>query len=181
MTLKEEKQLQELIRRHISRSINLEDKRFSGVLVESGKTIFSDGAILCVYDYVLPETTEDGFYGIPIKGELVLRSEVGPSVGGLHKWRTLIPAESVYTEGFSIDIDGNPDHIVSHALARLGRDGIALNLRYLLNLPRGRYEIKYLPREKDGGYTPVTLRRIIRVDAEFLAVLLPLPGFWTKK
>lgn len=172
MTPKEEALLHTQLRQHIGRTVNTKDPRFPGIRVESGKTIFTDGAILCVYDYVLPEIPKDGFYNMPVKGAFVFGSEVGPDVGILCSWRSIVPQEDVYTEEVEFD---RTDHGISYLLAHLGSQGITVNLRYILNLPQGLYTVRYRP-AGEGGWRiiPIALRRQIVGGGEFAAYLMPL-------
>ena len=174
MTPKEEKLLQTQLRQHIGRTVNPKDLRFPGIRVESGKTIFTDGAILCAYDYVLPEIPKDGFYKMLAKGAFVFETEAGPDIGVLHSWRSVIPAESVYTEEVDFDRTAYPEYNISRVLAHLGGKGALLNLRYFIDLPQGYYAVKYLPAEEGGKRVPVLLRCKIVDAVEFMAVLMPM-------
>lgn len=174
MTLKEEALLQTQLRQHIGRTVSPKDQRFPGIRVESGKTIFTDGAILCVYDYVLPEIAKDGFYKMPAKGVFVFETEAGPGVGVLHSWRSVAPKESAYTEEVDFDRTAHPEYDISRLLAHLGGKGITMNLRYFIDLPQGLYTIKYLPAEEGGARIPIALRREIGGGREFAAILMPM-------
>lgn len=174
MTQREEKLLQTQLRQHIGRTVNPKDRRFPGIRVEAGKTIFTDGAILCVYDYVLPETPKDGFYKMPAKGAFVFETKAGADSIILDSWRQVIQKESSYTEEVDFNRTASPDYNISRLLAHLGSKGLTLNLRHFLNLPQGYYAVKYLPAEEGGKRVPVTLRRKIVDDVEFMAVLMPM-------
>lgn len=174
MTPKEEKLLQTQLRQHIGRTVNPKDRRFPGIRAEAGKTIFTDGAILCVYDYVLPEIPKDGFYKMPTKGAFVFESEAAPDIGALHYWRSVFPLESMYTEEVDFARTACPDYNISRLLAHLGGKGILLNLRYFLDLPQGSYTIKYLPAAEGGKRVPIRLHRKIADAVEFMAVLMPM-------